>query len=70
MKYINSTDGYREVKGTDTSSIASVGAIAYNKDIADFAAENGIKYRYAFQIVTSELSDEAKSELILEYKKL
>lgn len=69
MKPIRMSDGYREITGTDTSSVASVGAIAYNKDIADFAKENGIKYRYAFQIVSLELSDKEKSKLILEYKK-
>lgn len=74
MKPVNMNDGGRNIS-IGGSAGASLGGVVtaphYSEEIAKAATEWGIKYRYAYAIVSAKnLSDEEKVELIKQYKKL
>ena len=73
MNYVGRKDDGKYIPSKQTGTIKVnkyfSHPIAYNKDIADFAAEQRIKYRDAFLITINELKDDELVEAIASAKK-
>lgn len=78
MNYVGRKDDGKYIAPTKTLGLTHLTAeqakllapIAYNKEIAEFAAKERIKYRDAFLIATTEgLTEEEKTDWVLSAKK-
>lgn len=74
MKPVNMNDGGRNLSLGGSRGAMGGGVITaphYDEEIAKFAAQHRIKYRYAYEVIKdSDLTEEQQIQLIKHYQKI